>query len=152
MARVHARKKGKSGSRKVARSTKPEWVAYTSEEVEGFIENLAKEGKNQSLIGLILRDQYGIPSVKQVTGKKIKKILAEKKLDKKMPEDLMNLIRRATNLRRHLTTHKKDKHNKRGLTLIESKILRLSKHYRLTKCLPSDFRYDPEKARLEFKK
>ena len=36
------------------------------------------------------------------------------------PEDLMNLIRRAVNIRDHLEDNPKDLHSKRGLTIIES--------------------------------
>jgi small subunit ribosomal protein S15 len=97
---------------------------------------------------LILRDIYGVPDVKAVTGKKLSKILAENKLASEIPEDLQNLIKKAVNLRKHLEKNKRDKHNTRGLQLIESKIRRLSKHYKASGKLPGDWRYEPEKAKL----
>ncbi len=143
---MYARKKGKSGSKKPL--TKATWVEYSSEEVEQLVVKLAKEGHSSAMIGLILRDQYGIPSVRDVTGKKISKILAEHGLTPKIPEDLFNLLKRAVNLRKHLEVHRKDKHSRRGLELIESKIRRLAKYYIRKGKLPKDWKYDPEKAKI----
>jgi len=148
MARIHARRKGKSGSKHPYRASKPDWVPYESREIEELIVKLAKDGNSQSKIGIILRDQYGIPSVKDLTGKKIGYFLKKNKLESDLPEDIQNLIRKAINLRKHLEKHKKDKHNRRGLQLIESKIRRLAKYYKREGRLPSDWRYEPEKARL----
>ena len=147
MARIHARRKGKSGSKRPSRRIKPSWVWYTEKEVEELIIRLAKEGKSASEIGLILRDSYGIPSVKLVTGKSITYFLEKNGLAPKLPEDLGNLIRKALNLRKHLEQHKKDIHNRRGLQLIEAKIKRLIKYYKRVGKLDKDFHYDPEKVR-----
>ncbi len=146
MARMYARRRGKSGSTKPV--VKADWVDYTPEEVEQLVIKLAKEGHPPSKIGLILRDQYGIPSVRDITGKKITKILKEHGLAPKIPEDLFNLIKRAVNLREHLAIHKKDKHSRRGLELIECKIRRLAEYYIERGVLPKDWKYDPEKAKL----
>ena len=81
---------------------RPEWIAYTNEEIEEFIVKFKREGKSASQIGVILRDQYGIPSVKEVTGEKITQILKRNGQAEEYPEDLMNLIRRAVNIRDHL--------------------------------------------------
>ena len=54
---------------------KPEWTEYSNEEIEELVLKLRKEGKSTSVIGVILRDQYGIPDVKTVTGDKITAIL-----------------------------------------------------------------------------
>ncbi len=146
MARMHARKKGKSGSTKPV--TKATWVEYKPEEVEQLVVKLAKEGYTSAMIGQILRDQYGIPSVKDVTGMKITKIMEKHGFKRKIPEDLFNLLKRAVNLREHLEVHKKDKHSRRGLELMESKIRRLAKYYIKIGKLPKDWKYDPEKAKL----
>jgi small subunit ribosomal protein S15 len=97
---------------------------------------------------LILRDQYGILDVRLVCGRKLTKILEENGLGMELPEDLYNLIVKAVNLREHLEKHKKDKHNTRGLYLVESKIKRLGKYYKKSGRLPKDWRYDPEKAKI----
>ena len=43
---------------------KPVWLKYTEEEVKAIIQKLAGQGLTSEKIGLILRDQYGIPKVK----------------------------------------------------------------------------------------
>ena len=127
---------------------RPEWIAYTNEEIEEFIVKFKREGKSASQIGVILRDQYGIPSVKEVTGEKITQILKRNGQAEDYPEDLMNLIRRAVNIRDHLEENPKDLHGKRGLTIIESRIRRLGRYYAANGQLPEGWRYDPTKAAL----
>jgi small subunit ribosomal protein S15 len=127
---------------------RPEWIAYSNEEIEEFIVKFKREGKTASQIGVILRDQYGIPSVKEVTGEKITQILRRNGQAEDYPEDLMNLIRRAVNIRDHLEENPKDLHGKRGLTIIESRIRRLGRYYAANGQLPEGWRYDPTKAAL----
>ena len=73
-------------------------------------------------IGMILRDRYGVPDAKLITGKKVTTILKENNVASNVPEDLTNLIVKALKLRKHLSVNKKDVHNKRSLNLTESKI------------------------------
>ena len=127
---------------------KPEWIEYSNEEIEELILKLTKEGNSTSMIGIILRDQYGIPDVKLVTGQKITKILEKHGQGLEYPEDLMNLIRKAVNIRDHLTENPKDLHTRRGLRIIESNIRRLVKYYRGEGVLPEGWRYDPRSAAL----
>ncbi len=145
---MHARRKGKAGSKKPLATTSPSWLRYKSAEVEQLVVKLAKKGHQSSMIGLILRDSYGIPDVKMITKKSITQILKEKELSPDMPEDLKNLIKRAVQVRKHMDSNKKDMVSKRGLQLIESKIRRLAKYYTRNKRLPDKWKYDPEKARL----
>lgn len=149
MARIHARKKGKSSSTKPASSKDKEWVSYSEKELADIVVNLSKAGNSTSTIGIILRDQYGVPSVRQITKKKITAILKKNNLAPKIPEDLNNLIRRAVKLKSHLDKHIKDTHNKKGLKMMESKIHRLSKYYKTKGYLPQNWRYDLEHAMLE---
>ncbi len=142
------KEKGKSHSTRPARVGPPKWLRFSPEEVEALIVELAKKGYGPSMIGIILRDQYGIPLVKPILGKKITQVLREHGLEPQIPEDLMCLIRRAVNLRRHLEEHPKDYHSKRGLIEIESKIHRLVKYYKRVGKLPPDWKYDPERAKL----
>ena len=127
---------------------KPEWVEYSTEEIEELILKLTKEGNSTSKIGIVLRDQYGIPDVKLITGQKITKILEKHDQGLEYPEDLMNLIRRAVNIRDHLEENPKDLHTRRGLRIIESKIRRLVKYYTKEGVLPEGWRYDPRSAAL----
>lgn len=149
MARMHSRKKGKSGSTKPAQLVKPAWVPLKAKETELLVTKLAKEGASASKIGLLLRDQYGVPDVKLVTGKTIGNILAEKKLAGEIPEDLMALIRKAVLIRKHLEENHKDQPGRRGLILTESKIMRLSKYYKRAGKLARTWKYDPETIKLQ---
>lgn len=127
---------------------KPGWVEYSTEEIEEIILKLRKEGKSASVIGVILRDQYGIPDVKSLTGMKITHILDKHGQTEEYPEDLMNLIRKAVNIRDHLKENPKDLHTKRGLQLVESRIRRLVKYYTKEGVLPEGWRYEPKQAAL----
>ncbi|MBD3256105.1 MAG: 30S ribosomal protein S15 [Candidatus Lokiarchaeota archaeon] len=147
MARLHSRKKGKSGSTRPPRLEKPVWVERSAEEVENLVVKLARRGFSKSMIGIILRDSYGIPIVKVVTGRKINEILEENEIEYPLPEDLTNLVKKALNIRKHLETNKKDLEAKKGLQRTESKIFRLIRHYKDSKILPADFRYQPDKIR-----
>ena len=97
----------------------PKWIQYSPEEIELIIVELAKKGYPPSMIGIILRDQYGVPLVKSVLGVKLQKVLQKYGIKLAIPEDLYNLMKRAVNLRRHLEEHPKDTHSQRGLIEIE---------------------------------
>lgn len=148
MARMHSPRKGKSRSKRPIRLETPDWCSRTPEEVEELVVKLAKEGHQPSMIGLILRDQYGIPLVKAISGKSINHILVENEQSLRVPEDLFHLISRAIALRRHLDESKKDLHSRYGLRLVESKIRRLVNYYRRSGVLPEDWKYTPEQAAL----
>ncbi|MEZ0393925.1 MAG: 30S ribosomal protein S15 [Desulfurococcaceae archaeon] len=144
------RDKGQSHSTRPARAGPPRWLKLdmTPSDVELLVVELAKRGYGPSMIGVILRDQYGIPLVKQVIGKSVTEILRKHGMAPKIPEDLFNLLKKAVNLRRHLEEHPKDYHSKRGLIEVESKIHRLVKYYKRTGVLPPDWEYTPERAKL----
>ncbi|WP_455143634.1 30S ribosomal protein S15 [Candidatus Hodarchaeum mangrovi] len=149
MARMHARRKGKSGSTRPIWRKTPEWVPYSPEEIEKLVIDKAREGLGSAQIGLILRDAYAIPSIKKITGRSVTKIMKENDLGPKMPEDFLNLVRQALNLRNHLESgNKKDKHSRRGLQLVESKIRRLTRYYKKKGVFDSDFKYEPSNATL----
>jgi len=145
---MHARRRGKSSSKPASRREKPDWINMSMEEIENIIVNLYKGGLHPSQIGIRLRDQYGIPDVKLVTGKKIQQILEEAGYKQKIPEDLMFLMKKAVNLHAHLQVHKKDLSNRRGLQLVEAKIRRLIKYYKRKGKLPEDWKYSISTAKL----
>lgn len=148
MARMHGHSRGKSGSKRPYRTTPPEWVAFNRDEVEELVVKFAREGKNASMIGIILRDQYGIPDVKLITGKTITKILEKHKLAPEIPEDLFALMKKAVRIKEHLDKNKKDNTAKRGLQLTEAKIRRLADYYKEKGKLPKDWKYSLDTARL----
>src|SRR3989338_8024853 len=103
MARMHSRKHGKHGSKKPVKKLKLEWLIYDKDEMEKIVQKLAKEGKTSSEIGIILRDQYGIPDVRYF-GARITKIMPKKEI----PEDLYSLLKKAVNLHTHMGENRKD--------------------------------------------
>lgn len=148
MAKMHSRKKGKSGPKKPLKPSKPTWLRYKPKEIELLVTKLAKEGKAPSQIGLVLRDTYGVPDTKSLTEKSITEIMAEKKLTPELPEDIVALMRKSIAIRKHLEENKKDQPAKRGLLLTESKIRRLLKYYKRVGRIAVDWKYDPAKLKM----
>ncbi|MCL4437746.1 MAG: 30S ribosomal protein S15 [Thermoplasmataceae archaeon] len=130
MARMHTRKRGKGKSTRIYSESKPDWVELSSEELEKTVVDLKKGGATMSMIGIKLRDQYGIPGTKSVVGKKIGQILHDNNLSDAVPEDLMNLIKKYKNVSRHIQLNRNDSGNIRGQALLMSKILRLVRYYK----------------------
>jgi small subunit ribosomal protein S15 len=124
----------------------PSWCKYQPEEVEALIIKLAREGHPPSRIGTILRDQYAIPLVKPITGKTITQVLKEAELALAVPEDLGNLLKKASRLIAHLEKNKKDLHNKRALQLVEAKIHKLARYYKREGVLHPEWKYEPKIA------
>lgn len=84
-----------------------------------------------SQIGVLLRDSHGIPQVSSVTGSKVLRILKGSGLGPEIPEDLYFLIKKAVSMRKHLERNRKDKDGKFRLILIESRIHRLARYYKV---------------------
>lgn len=138
-------KKGKTKSRK---PETPEGSELSANEIEKTILKLRGQGKTSSQIGILLRDRYGAPDIKEATGKKVVQILKENKVGPKIPEDLQRLILRAVDLKTHLDQNPKDLHNKKAFKDIESRIRRLVKYYKREKALPEEWVYDLKIARM----
>jgi small subunit ribosomal protein S15 len=134
----------KTGASKKAVS----WVDYKPKEVEDLVIKYAKQGMLSAQIGMVLRDQFGIPSVLAVADKTILQIMKENNLQGKLPDDLMNLLKRVVELSVHLERNKRDYQSYRGLELTESKIRKLAKYYIRKSVLPKNWKYDAEKAKL----
>ncbi len=147
MARMHSRAKGKSGSKRPIKKV-PSWAPYKEKDVEKLVVKYAKSGKGASEIGLILRDSYGVNSIKALTGRTISGILQEKGLLKELPEDVLSLIKKMIEIKRHLEKNKLDQTAKRGLLLTSSKINRLVKYYQSSKRLPADWKLDMERLKI----
>ena len=148
MARMHSRRKGKSGSTKPSKPILHSWIRYKPKEVELLIVKLGKEGMTTTQIGLHLRDTYGITNVKLLTKKSISQILEKKSLTPKLPENLTALLKRVISLQKHLENNHKDEVAKKGLLLTESKVRRLVKYYKRTNKLPESWNYDPKQVNL----
>lgn len=148
MARMYSGRKGQAGSHKPNQKTVPAWVTYQPKEVEQIVVKLAKQDKSASEIGMVLRDSYGIPNVKVLLGKRITDVLKEKKVSKKLPEDLIALIKRHIQVMKHLEENKEDQVAHRGVQLTESRIHRLVKYYKKRKLLTPEWTYDKQNAKL----
>ncbi len=122
------------------------WIKYSSEEIDEIIIKLSKEGLHSAKIGLVLRDTYGIPSLKDFLDKSILDVLKANGLKPNVPEDLQNLVRSAIKLHKHVEAHPKDLHTLRGLQLQEAQIHRLSKYYRRKEVIPLTWRYSRTRA------
>ncbi len=148
MAKLHSKKRGKAGTKRAKTTLAPKWLGNKKAEVSEMVSKMAKEGMPASKIGLVLRDQHGIPSIRAVLGKRTVTHLKEQKVAPAFPEDLTSLIKKAVRVRGHLKTSKKDVHNKVKLGHIESKISRLAKYYANKGVIPKGWKYDPEQANL----
>ena len=132
-------------------SENPSWVPLSATEIEDLVAKLANDGLVSAKIGLVLRDQYGVPNVKLATGKTVTEIMKEKDVAPSLPEDLSNLMRRAIDLNVHLRDNRGDVSNKRGLNMIETKIRRLERYYKRNGVLPADWKYSLSNAELMLK-
>lgn len=149
MARMYAKRKGKSGSTKPHNESAPEWSNTDSAAVTELIVELGKAGHSSASIGTILRDQHAVPDVRSVLGKRISAVLAENDIGGTYPEDMMNLMRKAVGIIEHIGSgNHKDIHNKRALELTEAKIRRLAKYYIGEGRLSADWKYKRDQLRL----
>uniref|UniRef100_A0A6U3BTB9 Small ribosomal subunit protein uS15 N-terminal domain-containing protein n=1 Tax=Lotharella globosa TaxID=91324 RepID=A0A6U3BTB9_9EUKA len=146
MGRMHSKGKGISRSSLPYRRTPPSWCKAKAEDVKAEILKYAKKGYQPSKIGVILRDSMGIPQVSQITGSKILRILKVAGKAPKLPEDLYSLIKKAVTIRKHLERNRKDKDSKFRLILVEARIHRLARYYKLKKHLPPNWKYESATA------
>jgi small subunit ribosomal protein S15 len=141
MARLYAKRKGRSGSRRPQVKESPAWVQLKKDEIESLIVKLSGTGLTSAQIGQKLRDSYGVPDVHLATGKTVVKIMKEKGVKIDIPEDVTSLMKRAVQLQTHLKANPADLSNKRSLELVESRIRRLSRYYKREGVIPQDWDY-----------
>eukprot|EP01015_Nassula_variabilis_P013361 TRINITY_DN20_c0_g1_i2.p1 TRINITY_DN20_c0_g1~~TRINITY_DN20_c0_g1_i2.p1 ORF type:complete len:175 (+),score=38.22 TRINITY_DN20_c0_g1_i2:66-590(+) len=146
MGRMYSNGKGISSSALPFRRKAPRWVTLDSQSIVDLIVQKAKKGMTPSQIGVFMRDQHGVPLVKYITGQKVLRILKKNGCAPQIPEDLYNLIKKAVSVRKHLERNRKDKDSKFRLILIESRIHRLTRYYRLRRVLPPKWKYDARTA------
>lgn len=139
MSRMHTRKRGRSRSHKNKQYDAAKFGFIDQKEVLDAALVLRKESLSLSQIGIKLRDQYGVPGVKYVFGKKLSRLLEENGYKAGFPEDLTNLIERYRNVYKHTRMNPKDHANIRKQELIMSKILRLVKYYRREGKIPQEW-------------
>jgi small subunit ribosomal protein S13e len=94
----------------------------------------------------LLRDRHGIGRVQSVTGNKVLRVLKANGVAPALPEELYYLIKKATNLRKHLERSRHDVDGKYRLILIESRIHRLARYYKIRRVLPPNWKYSAQTA------
>ncbi|XP_006657872.1 40S ribosomal protein S13-2-like [Oryza brachyantha] len=146
MGRMYSSGKGMSCSVLPYRRAAPSWVKTSASEVEEMIVRAAKKGQLPSQIGAVLRDAHAVPLARGVTGGKILRVLKSRGLAPEVPEDLYSLIKKAVAMRRHLERNRKDRDTKFRLILVESRVHRLARYYRLNKKIPASWKYDSTTA------
>lgn len=97
-------------------------------------------------IGIILRDSHGVAQVRFVNGNKVLRIMKSVGLKPDIPEDLYFLIKRAVSIRKHLERNRKDIDSKFRLILVESRIHRLARYYKIKAVLPPTWKYESATA------
>ncbi|MDE1855483.1 MAG: 30S ribosomal protein S15 [Candidatus Micrarchaeota archaeon] len=148
MARLHTRRHGRSKSRKPTDSVAN---AADSKMVEEAIVGYAKQGIKGAMIGQRLKDEHKIGYLKPVLGKRLSVFLYERGFRSEIPSDMLDLMKKAVNMRKHLTANHRDVYNTTRLHRVEAKIWRLGKYYRESGRLPAAWKYDPEQAALIIK-
>ena len=103
---------------------KPSWLKINKEQAEELVVKLAKEGKSPEKIGLILRDQHGIPTTR-VYGIKLNKILKQKSIE--VNPDLNNINKKTEKVKKHLEKHKHDTSAKKALIKREAMLKKARK-------------------------
>ena len=96
------------------------------EDLKKIIAELSKTGKQPAEIGLILRDQYGIPTTK-LYGKKLSKYLKE--LNLPTNTELQNIEKKLTKLKEHLKTNITDRKAKHKFQKAQSKTSKAKKYF-----------------------
>lgn len=100
---------------------KPVWLKYTEQEVKEIILKIAEKNPEMTSekIGLVLRDNYGIPTTK-IYNLKISKVLKENGINQSA--DLINLEKKDKKLEEHYSKNKQDKRTHRALQITKAKL------------------------------
>lgn len=144
MSRMHSDGRGSSGSNKPVNKKTPRWVDYDEDEIADLVVKMRRNGLDPSQIGMKLRDEYGIPSVKEATGDKITEILEEEGVELNVPEELQNLLNKAEDIQEHLEENPNDQNAERNLELTEAKIRRVAQFHRENGNIDQDWKYTRE--------
>ncbi len=104
-------------TKKTQEVKKPTWLKYTEEEVKAIISKLSNKGLTSEKIGLVLKDQYGIPDVK-IYDFKIKQVLGEKFQE----PTTLNLDAKLQKIINHYKKNKQDKNAERSLIITKAKL------------------------------
>lgn len=105
-------------------SEKQEITKLNNKEIEKLIVDLAKQGNSSEKIGLILRDQHGIPKAKKI-GIRIGEVMARNGFSKN--NDKKNVIAKIENLNRHFKLNNHDYTAQRKSVMYSSRLKKMEK-------------------------
>ena len=108
---------------------KPAWVKMKEPELKKAILDLS-EKYPPSQIGMVLRDQYGIPTTK-IFNKRLKVYLKELGVDRN--EDLENAEKKVESLKEHLKKNVTDKNAKHKLQKAQARLNITRKYFGIEK-------------------
>ncbi|MFZ5955671.1 MAG: hypothetical protein ACOYT4_04550 [Nanoarchaeota archaeon] len=112
-----------------AKLEKPVWLKMNESELKNIIKDLSQKYEAPQ-IGLILRDQYGIPTTK-VFGKKLTVYLKELGIESRT--ELKNAEKKVEKMQEHLKTNVTDRRTKHKLQKAQSKLNTLRKYHGIIK-------------------
>ena len=104
--------------------TKAEWVKMKPAEIEKIVVELGKQNTPPEKIGLVLRDQHGIPKAK-ILGKKVTQILRENGIDTNPEMD--NISKKVEKLKKHFEKNKHDYSAQKSIIKNSSRLHKLKK-------------------------
>ena len=108
---------------------KPTWVKMKEPELKRTIAELA-EKHSPSQIGMILRDQYTVPTTK-VYGKKLKEYLTELGIERN--EDLENAEKKVEKMKEHLKSNITDRKAKHKFQKAQAQLNKVQKYFGIEK-------------------
>jgi len=108
---------------------KPVWVKMKEPELKEIIKKLA-EKNSPSQIGMILRDQYGVPTTR-IFGKKLKAYLKELGIERN--EDLENAEKKVDRMKEHLKSNITDRKAKHKLQKAQSRLVIIRRYFGISK-------------------
>lgn len=103
---------------------KQENIKMNIKEVEKIIVDLAKQGNSSERIGLILRDQHGIPKARTL-GIKVGSIMEKNGFAKN--NDKKNIVAKIENLGKHFKKNKHDYTAQRKAVMYASRVKKMEK-------------------------
>lgn len=103
---------------------KPAWLKMSEEDLKKKIAELS-EKYQPAQIGLVLRDQYGVPTTK-VYGKKLAQYLKE--MGKEYRVDIKNIEKKVEKMKEHMKNNITDKKAKHKLQKAVSKLNAANKY------------------------
>ncbi len=105
---------------------KPTWLKIKEPELKKIIGELIKTEEQPAKIGLILRDQYGIPTTK-LYGKKLSEYLKEHNILNDI--ELKNAEKKFKKIKTHLEKNITDKISKHKLQKAQSRLSKARKYF-----------------------